>query len=101
MKRIIALAALGTSLMFSGSAFAVEQTLTLAVANMTCVSCPYIVEKSLTAVPGVTKVAVSFEKKTADVTFDDRTTTVDALIAVTTKAGYPTKLAAATKTKTQ
>lgn len=94
MKRIIASVAFATGLLASGAAFAAEQTVTLAVANMTCASCPYIVEKSLSAVSGVTKVAVSFEKKTAVVTFDDQRTTTDMLIAVTTKAGYPTKPAA-------
>ena len=40
MKRIIALTALSAGLLVSGAAFAAEQTVTLAVANMTCASCP-------------------------------------------------------------
>jgi mercuric ion binding protein len=101
MKRVIGTVALITSLLATGAAIAAEQTVTLAVSNMTCASCPYIVEKSLTALPGVTKVAVSFEKKSAVVTFDDQKTTVDALIAITTKAGYPATLAAAPAPKIQ
>ena len=55
----------------------------------------------MSAVPGVIKVVVSFEKKSAVVTFDDQKTTVQALLAAPTNAGYPAKLAAAATTKTQ
>jgi mercuric ion binding protein len=76
----------------SGTAFADEQTVKLAVANMSCASCPPIVRKSLSAVPGVSKVTVSLEQRSALVTFDDQKTNVQALIAATTNAGYPAKL---------
>jgi mercuric ion binding protein len=101
MKRLIASAAIGIGLLTSGAAFAAERTVTLAVANMYCAACPSTVQKSLSAVPGVTKVSVSFENKTAVVTFDDQKTTVQALLAAPTNAGYPTTLAAAATTKTQ
>lgn len=101
MKRIIPLTVFGVGLLTSGVAFAAEQTVKLAVANMYCAACPSTVEKSLSAVPGVTKVAVSFKEKTAVVTFDDQKTNVPALLAAPTNAGYPTKLAAAATTKTQ
>ncbi len=101
MKRLMSLAILAAVLLAADGASAAEQTVTFAVSNMTCASCPYIVEKSLTALPGVTKVAVSFEKKSACVTFDDQTTTTDALIAATTNAGYPSMRAAETEAKTQ
>ncbi len=39
--------------------------------------------------PGVIKVVVSFENKTAVVIYDDTKTGVDALAAATTNAGYP------------
>ena len=55
----------------------------------------------MSAVTGVTKVAVSFKTKSAVVTFDDQKTTVAALLAAPTNAGYPTQLAAAATTKTQ
>jgi mercuric ion binding protein len=95
MKRFIPAFVLTMGLFGAGTAFAAEQTVTLAVANMTCASCPYIVKQLLTAIPGVTNVAVSFEKKSATVSFDDTQTTADALIGATTKAGYPAKLAEA------
>lgn len=101
MKRLIAFAALNVGLLVSGAAFAGEQTVTLAVANMSCATCPPTVRKALSAVPGVTKVVVSLEQKSAVVTFDDQKTTVAALLAAPTNAGYPTQLAAAATTKTQ
>ena len=94
MKPFVTLAAIAIGLSVSGTAQAAEQTVKLAVANMTCASCPYIVEKSLSAISGVLKVAVSFPQKSAVVTFDDQKTSVEALTAATTRAGYPSKLAA-------
>jgi mercuric ion binding protein len=71
------------------AAFAAEKTVTLAVENMTCTACPHIVKGSLAAVPCVTNVVVSFEDKTAFVTFDDAKTAIPALVRATTDAGYP------------
>jgi len=82
-------AALAIGLMASSSAFAAEKTVTLTVKNMYCADCPFIVKKSLEAVPGVAKVVVSFKDKTAVVTYDDARTDVKALTTATTNAGYP------------
>lgn len=101
MKRLVTLATLSIGLLASGAAFAAEQTVTLAVANMTCATCPPTVRRALSAVPGVIKVDVSLEKMSAVVTFDDEKTTLQALLAAPTNAGYPAKLAAAATTKTQ
>jgi mercuric ion binding protein len=49
------------------------------------------VKQSLTKVAGVGNVAVSYEKKTAIVTYDDAKTTLAALTAATTHAGYPSR----------
>jgi mercuric ion binding protein len=73
----------------AGTATAAERTVTLAVKNMYCAACPYIVKRSLARVPGVAGVAVSFAKKTATVTYDDRQATLAKLTAATTAAGYP------------
>ena len=78
-------------LSMSGAAFAGEQTVTLAVKNMYCAACPFTVQKSLEAVPGVAKVVVSYADETAIVIFDDAKATVPALIAATTNAGYPSE----------
>lgn len=101
MKRLVPVAAIVLGLLASGAASAAEQTVKLAVGNMYCAACPTIVQQSLSAVPGVAKVDVSFKEKSAVVTFDDQKTTADALIAAATNAGYPTKLAAAAATKTK
>jgi mercuric ion binding protein len=91
-KEALKTAALAIGVLAVGSVFAGEQTGALAVKNMTCASCPYIVKQSLRAVPGVRDVKVSFEKKLAIVTFDDSTTTVAALIDATTNRGYPSEV---------
>jgi mercuric ion binding protein len=89
MIKFISAAFAGVCLFVSSSAFAGESVVTLAVQNMTCSACPFIVRSSLEAVPGVAKVSVSFADKTATVTFDDSKTTVAALITATTNVGYP------------
>jgi mercuric ion binding protein len=80
-------------------AFAGEKTVTLIVENMTCPACPYIVEKSLAAVPGVSRVDVSFDDKTAIVIFDDSQTNLAELISATMNAGYPSRSAAQPKSQ--
>ena len=89
MNKILMSAAFTLCLFASSAALAAEKTVTLAVKNMYCATCPHTVKASLEAVPGVTKVAVSYKDKTATVTFDDTKTGVNALTAATTNAGYP------------
>jgi mercuric ion binding protein len=89
MKRILAGALLTAALFTATDTLAAERTVTLAVDNMYCELCPGIVKKSLAKVDGVGQVAVSFEKKTAIVTYDDKKATLAALTAATTNAGYP------------
>ena len=67
----LAVIVLGLGMIASSSALAAERTVTLAVQNMFCADCPFIVKKSLEAVPGVAKATVSFKDKTATVTYDD------------------------------
>jgi mercuric ion binding protein len=74
------------------AASAGERTVTFAVENMYCAACPYIVQTSMSEVPGVTKVAVSYEASTATVTFDDAKTNPDAIAAASRDAGYPARL---------
>jgi mercuric ion binding protein len=87
MPLIAFIASLGLSV--ASHAFAAERTVTLAVENMDCAACPHIVRASLQAVPGVERVVVSLQQKTATVTYDDAATNVRALTAATTNAGYP------------
>jgi mercuric ion binding protein len=100
MTRSLSALALAAVLSVAGPAMAAERTVTLAVDNMYCSACPYTVKQSLAKVAGVGEVAVSYEKKTASVTYDDQKTTLAALTAATTQAGYPSHpitAAAATK----
>ena len=91
MKRVLVTAGIAAMLLSSGSACAAEKTVTLAVDNMYCAACPYIVKRSLARVGGVANVAVSFARKTATVTYDDHKTTLAALTAATRQAGYPSR----------
>jgi mercuric ion binding protein len=54
-----------------------------------CSACPLTVKASLQAVHGVSKVIVSYQNKTAVVTYDDTRADVRALTTATTNAGYP------------
>jgi len=81
------IAAIGVSV--ASHAFAAERTVTLAVQNMDCAACPHTVRASLQAVPGVERVVVSMQQKTATVVYDDAKADVPALTAATTNAGYP------------
>lgn len=92
MTRILASVSIVALVLASAVASAAEQTITLAVDNMYCDACPYIVKQSLAKVPGVETVVVSYEQKSATVTYDDQKTTVDALTSATTQAGYPSRV---------
>lgn len=90
MIKLLASASLAIGLLASSSAaFAAQQTVTLAVQNMYCEACPYMVRKTLERVAGVAKVTVSFKDKTAVVIYDDARTDVKALTDATAGAGYP------------
>ena len=89
MSKLLGFAAIAVSVLGSPTALAAEKTITLAVQNMYCADCPFIVRKSLEAVPGVTKAIVSYKDKTALVTYDDTRADVAALTRATTEAGYP------------
>jgi periplasmic mercuric ion binding protein len=91
MKRLLSALAIATALSAAGTAIAAEKTVTLAVNGMYCSACPYIVKQSLAKVTGVGNVAVSYEKKTATLTYDDQKTNLAALTAATTRAGYPSQ----------
>ncbi|MDE2379860.1 cation transporter [Bradyrhizobium sp.] len=89
MKKTLSAGALIALMMTASTAFAGERTVTFAVDNMTCASCPYIVKSSMEGVPGVAKVAVSFRAKTATVTFDEAKTNAAMIAAASMNAGYP------------
>ncbi len=90
MTRSFVLAAV--AILWAGGAVAAEKTVTLAVENMSCATCPYIVKQSLARVRGVSNVDVSFKNKIAVVTFDDAKTDVAALTGATFDMGFPSSL---------
>lgn len=91
--RCILVSMSAASIVLAGApASAAERTVLLTVDNMYCEACPYIVKESLAQVPGVQSVVVSYEQKSATVTYDDQKTTLDALTSATTQAGYPSRL---------
>jgi periplasmic mercuric ion binding protein len=93
MKFALFAAGLGlAAAVWTSGAVAAERTVTLAVENMTCASCPPIVRKSLERVAGVSRADVSLEKKTAVVAFDDAKADPPALIAATASAGFPSRV---------
>ncbi len=98
LKKIIFILMFLTAI--SGSLFQTTQaseagsgkTVTLAVENMTCRMCPITVRKSLTKIDGVISAQADFDTKTATVKFNPHKTSVEALIAATSNAGYPSSL---------
>jgi mercuric ion binding protein len=72
---------------------ATVRTAVFAVENMTCALCPVTVRTAMERVNGVRSVAVDFAAKTATVVFDPSVTTLEAIGAASTNAGYPASAA--------
>ncbi len=89
MIRLSTAAFAALMLLAAHGASAGERTVTLKVDNLFCATCPYIVKQALSRISGVTEVEVSYQEKTAVVTFDDRKTDVAALMAATARTGFP------------
>jgi mercuric transport protein len=89
VTKSLILVVLAVGLLSPSPVLAAERTITLAVQNMHCATCPFVVKKSLEAVPGVTKVTVSYKDQAAIVTYDDSKADLRALTTATTNAGYP------------
>jgi len=73
-------------------ASAATETVSLAVENMSCATCPIAVRKALERVDGVRSAQVNFATKTATVTYNANKTAVSELTEATTNAGYPSTL---------
>ncbi len=82
---------LAAGLVASGG-LAAERTVTLEVGNLFCGGCQYIVKKTLTRVPGVSRAKFSLSKDTVVVTFDDVKTDAAALTAATKAIGFPSEV---------
>ena len=76
-------------LLLASSALAAEQTVRMRVENMTCAACPIAVRTAMERVPGVKKVKVDLESKTATIVFDDAQASVDNIAEASRLAGFP------------
>ena len=92
MRSILSAAILFGSLIATGTTWAGEKTVKLAVEGLTCPSCLYIVRETMAEVDGVTNVEMSGLDSSATVTFDDDKTTIAAIAEASTDAGYPASL---------
>jgi mercuric ion binding protein len=86
LASILALSAL------SAVADAATKKVTLAVQNMSCVTCPITVKAALKRVPGVKTASVDIKTKLAVVSFDDTMTNADALAKASTDVGFPAQV---------
>ena len=86
-------ALIASLLLLAGPVLAAERTSTLAVENVSCVTCSPIVKRTLSRLPGVSQVDVSERAgattATVIVTYDDGLVTPEALTVAVTKAGFP------------
>ena len=73
-------------------ALAKTQTVSLNVPTMDCATCPITIKAALSKVPGVSKVAVSYDKREAVIVYDDARATVADLKKATDDVGYPAML---------
>ncbi|MHB8303135.1 MAG: mercury resistance system periplasmic binding protein MerP [Acidobacteriaceae bacterium] len=73
--------------------WAAPRSLTLDVPGMTCPTCPITVKKALLKQPGVTGVAVQYQKKELVVAFDDTKTNAAAIMKSTASIGFPSTVA--------
>jgi mercuric ion binding protein len=91
MRKLFATSLLLAASLQPAAGLAGERTVTLAIDNMTCALCPITVRRAIAAVTGVTEVEVDLQTKTAVVTFDDATSSIDELAAASANAGYPAR----------
>lgn len=69
------------------------QTVSFAVENMTCATCPITVRKAMEGVAGVEEVTVDYRTKIATARFDPQATNATDIAAASTNAGYPATVA--------
>ena len=79
------------ALSFAAPAAAAQRTVTLALDDLWCPSCAYIVKRTLASLPGVEAVDVSYDDKRARVTYDDAATDTTALTEATARVGFPSR----------
>jgi len=95
MKRILLSSAMALA-SFASASFAEERTVEIAVSELTCPSCSFIVASSMR---GVRSVRIDdfvdgpeYGQGVYSVTFDDAETSVDSIIAAVMANGYPAQI---------
>ncbi|MGR8980208.1 MAG: cation transporter [Gammaproteobacteria bacterium] len=68
------------------------QSVVLSIPGMDCPVCPITIKKSLQKVEGVNTVDVSYENKTAAVSYDSGLTDISRLLKATEEVGYPSEV---------
>lgn len=91
MRTLLGAATIAAMLIVGNAAIAGERTVTLAVDNMWCAGCAYMVKQALAEQTGVLDVDVSYDDKRAAVVFDDSKIGIPALTEATAQAGFPSK----------
>ncbi|TYB84724.1 periplasmic mercury ion-binding protein [Oceaniovalibus sp. ACAM 378] len=95
MKKILLSSALALAAL-SSAALAEERRVEIAVSELTCPSCSFIVASSMRGVPSVQIESFAdgheYGQGVYSVTFDDTETSVDGLIAAVTANGYPAQV---------
>ncbi|GAW37195.1 hypothetical protein RA2_04271 [Roseovarius sp. A-2] len=81
---------------FSSAAFAEERKVEIAVSELTCPSCSFIVAASMRGVPSVQIVKFAdgpeYGHGVYNITFDDAETNVESIIDAVTANGYPAQV---------
>jgi copper chaperone CopZ len=70
---------------------AAEKTVTLAIEGMTCTGCENTIQEAVTKIDGVKSIKASHLDSTAVVSFNASKTSVEAIGAAVTEAGYEFK----------
>lgn len=95
MKHILLSSALAVAA-FASAAFAEERTVEIAVSELTCPSCSFIVASSMRGVPSVEindfVDGPEFGHGIYNVTFDDTQATVESIIEAVKANGYPAQV---------
>ena len=95
MKRILLSSALAVAA-FSAPALAEERRVEIAVSELTCPSCSFVVASSMRGVPSVQiddfADGPEYGQGVYSVTFDDAETSVDSIIAAVMANGYPAEI---------
>ncbi|MCO5977022.1 mercury resistance system periplasmic binding protein MerP [Ideonella oryzae] len=89
MKPLLTLTGALAALALATPGWAAQRQVTLNVPTMDCATCPITIRVALMKVPGVSKAVVSYNKRTAKVSYDDTQTDVAALMHATEGVGYP------------